>query len=67
MAPGEQQLTVDEKRCNLCGLCLDIGCPALAPGETAVEVSAACHGCGVCAAVCKRGALSVAGEPAGKP
>ena len=67
MAPGEQQLTVDEERCNLCGLCLDIGCPALAPGETAVEVSAACHGCGVCAAVCKRGALSVAGEPAGKP
>jgi indolepyruvate ferredoxin oxidoreductase alpha subunit len=65
MVPGDQRLTVDEERCNLCGLCLDIGCPALAPGETAVQVGAACIGCGVCAAVCKRGALSVAADAAG--
>jgi indolepyruvate ferredoxin oxidoreductase alpha subunit len=68
MAPGKQRLIVDEERCNLCGLCLGIGCPALAPGETAVQVGAACMGCGVCAAVCKRGALSVGpAAAAGKP
>jgi len=56
-------VTVDEERCNLCGLCLDLGCPALAPGEVAVTLTDACTGCGLCVEVCRRGAL--AHEPAG--
>jgi indolepyruvate ferredoxin oxidoreductase alpha subunit len=52
---------VDGERCNLCGLCLDIGCPALAPGEAEVVVTDACTGCGLCVDVCRRGALDHAG------
>jgi indolepyruvate ferredoxin oxidoreductase alpha subunit len=58
--PGE--IIVDDERCNLCGLCLDLGCPALAPGEKAVAVTDVCTGCGLCVEVCRRGALSRAGE-----
>jgi len=51
-------VVVDAERCNLCGLCLDLGCPALAPGEGAVTVTEQCTGCGLCVEVCRRGALS---------
>jgi indolepyruvate ferredoxin oxidoreductase alpha subunit len=50
---------VDEERCNLCGLCLDIGCPAIVPGEDAVGITDACTGCGLCVEVCKRGAMTL--------
>jgi indolepyruvate ferredoxin oxidoreductase alpha subunit len=55
------EIVVDDERCNLCGLCLDIGCPALAPGEDSVAVTDVCTGCGLCIEVCRRGALSYAG------
>ena len=55
------EIVVDDERCNLCGLCLDVGCPALAPGEGSVSVAAACAGCGLCVEICRRGALSYAG------
>jgi len=55
------EIVVDDARCNLCGLCLDVGCPALAPGENAVAVTDVCTGCGLCIEVCRRGALSYAG------
>ena len=42
-------VTVDEDRCNLCGICVDLGCPAIAPGEDAVSVLETCTGCGLCA------------------
>jgi indolepyruvate ferredoxin oxidoreductase alpha subunit len=57
-------VAVDDERCNLCGLCIDLGCPAIVAGEAAVSITADCTGCGVCVAVCARGALSPAGEPA---
>ncbi len=53
--PGE--IVVDSDRCNLCGLCLDLGCPALAPGEDAMIVTGQCSGCGLCIEVCRRGAV----------
>jgi indolepyruvate ferredoxin oxidoreductase alpha subunit len=56
---------IDEGRCNLCGLCLDIGCPAITPGEDSVKILEACTGCGLCIEVCRRGALSYAGADAG--
>jgi len=55
------EIVVDEGRCNLCGVCLDIGCPALAPGDEAMTVTDVCAGCGLCIEVCRRGALSCAG------
>jgi indolepyruvate ferredoxin oxidoreductase alpha subunit len=57
------EVRVDEGRCNLCGLCIDIGCPAIAPGDDAVAILASCTGCGLCVEVCKRGALTL--EPVG--
>ncbi len=57
-SPREQVL-VDDERCNLCGLCIDLGCPALVAGAEAVAITDECTGCGVCLAVCARGALSV--------
>ena len=56
-------VTVDAERCNLCGLCLDIGCPALAPGDDAMIIDSVCTGCGTCVSVCRRDALRVP-EPA---
>jgi len=61
MVPGKAgAITVDDERCNLCGLCLDVGCPALAAGEDAVSITDACTSCGLCIEVCRRGALSYA-------
>ncbi|HSL96224.1 MAG TPA: thiamine pyrophosphate-dependent enzyme, partial [Thermoleophilia bacterium] len=51
-------VVVDAERCNLCGLCLDLGCPALAPGEGAITITERCSGCGLCVEICRRGALS---------
>ncbi len=54
-------IVVDEENCNLCGVCLDLGCPALAPDEIAMSIGDTCTGCGLCIEVCRRGALSYAG------
>jgi indolepyruvate ferredoxin oxidoreductase alpha subunit len=51
------EIVVDSDRCNLCGLCLDLGCPALAPGEDAMIITGQCSGCGLCIEVCRRGAV----------
>ncbi len=52
-------IVVDEERCNLCGLCLAIGCPALVPGDDAVAILGSCTSCGLCVDVCRRGALRI--------
>ncbi|HUK92721.1 MAG TPA: indolepyruvate ferredoxin oxidoreductase subunit alpha [Methanomicrobiales archaeon] len=57
------EVKVDDERCNLCGLCIDVGCPSIAPGDDTVSVLDSCTGCGLCVEVCKRGALSL--EPLG--
>ena len=54
------EVVVVEERCNLCGLCIDVGCPALAPDEVAMRITDACTGCGLCVELCRRGALSFA-------
>jgi indolepyruvate ferredoxin oxidoreductase alpha subunit len=55
-----EQVVVDADRCNLCGLCVELGCPALVAGPEAIEITSDCTGCGVCLAVCARGAVSLA-------
>jgi indolepyruvate ferredoxin oxidoreductase alpha subunit len=65
--PGKAaDIFVEAERCNMCGLCLAIGCPALMPGDDAVSMTDACTGCALCVDVCKRGALSAAPVKKGK-
>lgn len=47
-------------RCNRCGSCLDLGCPAIsdAGAEALLIEAAACVGCGVCAPLCRGRAIS---------
>jgi indolepyruvate ferredoxin oxidoreductase, alpha subunit len=56
--PEPGAVDVDEERCNLCGLCLAIGCPAIALGDGTVTITESCTDCGLCVDVCRRGALS---------
>ncbi|MFW6266143.1 MAG: indolepyruvate ferredoxin oxidoreductase subunit alpha [Halanaerobiales bacterium] len=44
---------VDADKCSDCGLCLQIGCPALSSGQDqAVIDDYLCTGCGVCTQIC---------------
>jgi indolepyruvate ferredoxin oxidoreductase alpha subunit len=47
------------EKCTLCKSCLTLtGCPALSPGETAMEIDGAlCNGCGLCVHTCGYKAL----------
>jgi indolepyruvate ferredoxin oxidoreductase alpha subunit len=58
MVPREP-LAVDPDLCTACGLCLDLGCPAivrLKDGGTQIQ-QFLCAGCGLCQQVCPRGAI----------
>ena len=59
--PEPGRVDVDAERCNLCGLCLAIGCPAIATGEGAITITESCTACGLCVDVCRRGALTAVG------
>ena len=51
--------TITEESCVNCGLCLNLGCPAIQKGEKFVSINEAlCAGCGLCESVCKKGAIS---------
>ena len=52
-------LLVDASRCNRCGACLSLACPAISDeGEEAMAVDATvCTGCGRCAPLCRSRAL----------
>ncbi|MBN1146739.1 MAG: indolepyruvate ferredoxin oxidoreductase subunit alpha [Anaerolineales bacterium] len=59
-------LEVDAQRCNGCGLCFKIGCPAILlsdetdakTGRRLAQIDALlCTGCNICAQVCARGAI----------
>jgi len=52
--PGRPSV-VDEAKCNNCGLCLRLGCPAIQEG--AWIDSHLCRGCGLCREVCPREAI----------
>ena len=51
-------LRVEPSRCNRCGACLRLGCPALSDtGESAAIDAASCAGCGLCSQVCRPRAI----------
>lgn len=53
-------LKVDTQKCNGCGLCMKIGCPALSLRDDKVEIDKTqCVGCQVCMQLCHRDALIV--------
>ena len=50
-------------KCKNCGMCMKIGCPAIIKTEKGVRIDdTLCVGCGLCAKVCKFGALCEKGE-----
>ena len=54
---------VEESTCVNCGLCLNLGCPAIQKGDKFVKINEAlCAGCGLCESVCKKGAISKGGK-----
>lgn len=63
LLPGVRQspYAVDQHACTGCKACLAIGCQAImwneATGTVSIELEA-CAGCGLCAQVCKFGAIS---------
>jgi indolepyruvate ferredoxin oxidoreductase alpha subunit len=58
-APRAPPLRVDPRRCNRCGACLSLGCPALQDlgGEAVSVAPATCVGCDRCAPLCRGRAL----------
>lgn len=55
--------TVDAAKCVKCKMCFKLGCPALTINNGSVVIdSASCNGCGLCAQVCPKGAISKEGE-----
>ncbi len=60
--PRRPPLAVAEARCNRCGACLRLGCPAIedAGGEGLAIDPARCTGCGLCAPLCRARAIGPA-------
>jgi indolepyruvate ferredoxin oxidoreductase alpha subunit len=64
-APCARQLTerrppmgVRDERCNRCGACFRLGCPAIRDDGVAVTIASdVCSGCGLCAQVCRAKAI----------
>lgn len=61
----ETPLAIAEETCIGCKSCLKLGCPALSYDKVSKKVAidfALCTGCGLCAQVCKVGAIVKVGE-----
>lgn len=55
-----KQFYILEEKCNSCGLCMRLGCPAVVRrGEDILIVEAQCAGCGLCASVCRNEAIKL--------
>jgi TPP-dependent indolepyruvate ferredoxin oxidoreductase alpha subunit len=59
LARRAASLAVLPARCNRCGACLALGCPAIsdAGGESMVVDRTVCTGCGLCSSLCRSRAL----------
>jgi len=50
---------VDPKKCNGCRTCIRLGCPAIMMDrDQALIIDTLCVGCGMCADICPKGAIS---------
>ena len=50
-------------KCTSCGMCMKLGCPAIEKREDGMYINETlCTGCGLCAGVCRFGAIETAGE-----
>ena len=51
---------IDPEKCKRCGMCMKPGCPAITKAEDGtISINATmCNGCGLCAGLCKFGALN---------
>ncbi|MFW6150203.1 MAG: indolepyruvate ferredoxin oxidoreductase subunit alpha [Chloroflexota bacterium] len=61
-------MAIDQEKCNGCGVCLQLGCPAVQSQDGRLHIdSALCIGdfCGVCRQVCPKGAISEQSRGAG--
>jgi TPP-dependent indolepyruvate ferredoxin oxidoreductase alpha subunit len=58
-APRAPPLAIDPARCNRCGACLALGCPAIADvgGEAMVVDGGICTGCERCVPLCRGRAI----------
>jgi NAD-dependent dihydropyrimidine dehydrogenase PreA subunit len=61
-APAAPPLAIRAARCNRCGACLGLGCPAISdPGREAMVIDGGrCTGCGRCAPLCRGRAIGPA-------
>lgn len=52
-------LAIAASRCNRCGACLSLGCPAISDegGDALVVDPSVCTGCGLCAPLCRARAI----------
>ncbi len=56
----EQKVTVDQEKCTGCKMCMKLGCPAITMKDKKMEINTTlCNSCGLCANVCKFGAIKV--------
>ncbi|MFQ6066253.1 MAG: indolepyruvate ferredoxin oxidoreductase subunit alpha [bacterium] len=65
--PERALWTIDPDRCNQCGRCLKVGCPAIYQERVNKKVilidEVLCIGCGFCGQVCPKGAMVPFSEP----
>jgi indolepyruvate ferredoxin oxidoreductase alpha subunit len=59
VVPPGPAVAIAASRCNRCGACLRLGCPAISDvgGEALVVDGDECTGCGACAPVCRARAI----------
>jgi indolepyruvate ferredoxin oxidoreductase alpha subunit len=63
LLPNQRKPAIKVENCRNCKLCLNIGCPAILPGENGVTVdSTLCNGCGLCATICPFGSFKMEGK-----
>lgn len=56
----DQKVTVDSEKCTGCKMCMKLGCPAITMKGKKMEINKTlCNNCGLCANVCKFGAIKV--------
>lgn len=54
------QYKIDTDKCKKCGMCMKPGCPAITrkPDNTVEINDTLCNGCGLCAGICRFGAIT---------